>query len=307
MGSFPTPLERTDRLGALLGVEELWVKRDDLTGFSWGGNKVRAVEHLIGDALERGASTVLVAAGPSSNLAAILAAAAVGAGLKIEQVCYGDEPDVVPSALQSSRSLGAAVTFTGSEDREGMEEVAGRRAEELEADGHDVYQVPRGGATEVGARGFVSAASELQDQLRAVDVVPGTVVLPVGSGGSMTGLVTGRNRLGATWPTVGVSVSRPVDSFEPGVSAVDARSTAPPTARPPDRLVDGRGDGFGRVRPAESDLAAAVTVATGLLIDPVYNAKALFWLADNEIEGPVVYWLTGGALAVMDQLREGCR
>ncbi|MDH3299538.1 MAG: pyridoxal-phosphate dependent enzyme [Acidimicrobiia bacterium] len=306
LGRFPTPLHSDDAVERLLGVDRLLIKRDDLTGFGWSGNKVRAVEYLLGDMLAAGATNVVLAAGPTSNLAATMANAARRHGLAVDQYAYGTEPAEPPPALLVCRRLGTSVHFTGSDDRASMDRHAAERVRCLDLAGATPYLVPRGGASEIGALGFAAAAAELDEQLLHVSAEPGTVVLPVGSGGSISGLLVGQALLGVTWPVVGVAVSRPVLETVAVVRKLTERGASmlglPQGDVPEPTIVDGRGAGFGRPEPAETELAIAIEAASGLLVDPVYNAKALRWLADAHVEGPVLYWHTGGSLGVAQRL-----
>jgi 1-aminocyclopropane-1-carboxylate deaminase/D-cysteine desulfhydrase-like pyridoxal-dependent ACC family enzyme len=308
LGIFPTPLQRVESLSGGTDLRDLLLKRDDLTGFAWGGNKVRALEYVLADALALGADTIVVAGGPTSNFAALLAIAASGHGLAVTQVCYG-EPRDGAGALAVSRRAGAVVEFTGSHDRDSMDERASAIAECHRAEGGRAYVVPRGGATAVGACGFAGAATELVTQLAERGVLSATVVLPVGSGGSIAGLLAGLGAAGTDdrVDVVGVSVSRPVPEIQAQV-AVRATACASLVGAsgplPRWRLVDGRGSGYG-ARSKETDhLASRVLRHGGLVADPVYNAKALLWLAQHrsELRRPVVYWSTGGALASADDL-----
>jgi 1-aminocyclopropane-1-carboxylate deaminase/D-cysteine desulfhydrase-like pyridoxal-dependent ACC family enzyme len=309
LGQFPTPLHRSVELGDLSGVDELWIKRDDLTGFSWGGNKVRAVEYLLGDALAKGATEIIVSGGPSSNFTAIMAAAAQSRGLAIHQISYGDEPSSPVAALAAGRKSGALVTFTGSSDRSLMDSVGTSLALDRARDGVVVYRVPRGGATEVGALGFVTAAFELIDQLDRCGVEPGCIVIPLGSGGSTAGLVAGLAIAGKPWPVVAVSVSRAPEEIDQQIIETATRCAASIgiTLAPQEfasRLTvhDARGAGFGQLDATDVRVAERVAAATGLLIDPTYNAKTLRWMVDAQLSSPVVYWHTGGALGAVDEL-----
>lgn len=301
LGIFPTPVRQVADLGP--GLHDLLVKRDDLTGFAWGGNKVRTLEYVLGDALSLQADTIVVAGGPTSNFAALLAVAAAGQGLAVVQVCYGD-PRGGAAALALSRRAGAAVEFTGSADRNSMDEYAAELAGRLRAQGRRPYVVPRGGATPIGACGFAVAATELVEQ---VGEQPITVVIPVGSGGSIAGLLAG---LGSTRiDVVGVSVSRPVDEIEAQVAtraAECARLIGAIDPLPRWRVVDGRGPGYGGGWPEADELARTLLAQSGFVADPVYNAKALLWLSGHreELPGTVLYWSTGGALAAADELTE---
>jgi 1-aminocyclopropane-1-carboxylate deaminase/D-cysteine desulfhydrase-like pyridoxal-dependent ACC family enzyme len=303
LGLFPTPLQHVTDLGEVPGLHDLLVKRDDLTGYAWGGNKVRTVEYVLADALAQGADTVVVAGGPTSNFAALLAVAAAGRGLAVRQVCYG-RPRHGASALALSRRAGARVEFTGSDERQSMEHGTQLLAECLRAEGGRPYVVPRGGATPVGACGFADAAAELVAQLTERGVQRVTVVLPAGSGGSISGLLAGlaahdhEDRVAAV---VGVAVTRAPSELEEHVDACSVACSGLLGGPVPShhwRLVDGR--------EPEHEVSLEALRHGGLVADPVYNARALAWLARHrdELAGPLVYWSTGGALASADELTE---
>ena len=87
----PTPLVPAPRLAHAFGCGELWVKRDDLTGFALAGNKARKLERLIGAAHAASADTLVTGGGPASNFCAAAAAAARVAGMGCMLMLYGDE------------------------------------------------------------------------------------------------------------------------------------------------------------------------------------------------------------------------
>ncbi|GAB3201188.1 D-cysteine desulfhydrase [Nocardioides hungaricus] len=294
LARLPTPLHHVADLGAP-GLTDLWLKRDDLTGWAWGGNKVRTVESVLADVLERRVGTVVVAGAPASNFAALLAVAAAGCGLAVHQVCHGRPRSA--TALALSRQAGAAVTFTGSDDKGSMETGAQALARELGG-----YAVPRGGASAVGARGFAVAAPELVAQLDEAGLGAVTVVLPVGSGGSIAGLLAGlaRHGLDDRVRLVGVSATRAPDPERIIARATEtARLLGGPDPGADLVLVDGRAG-------EDDGLAATLLRGSGFVADPVYNVKALRWLGRHrgELAGPVVYWSTGGLLAAADALTE---
>lgn len=320
LGSWPTPLERAPRLGSVLDCIGLWVKRDDQSGFSWGGNKVRTVEFLLGDALARGATEVVLSGGPSSNFAALMSAGARSVGLDVHQISYGCEPDYDVAALVEGRRHGARVVFTGSSDRALMEDVAARYAADRSRAGHVPYVVPRGGASDVGALGFFAAAREIDAQVDVTEQIGGTdvahtIVMPLGSGGSVAGLVAGLCSSRRRWRVHAVSVSRDPETIaEPIVNtAIRCAALAGATIRPEQVLErldihDGRSPAFGQVLPHQRRLMTDVTRTTGLLVDPTYNAKALAWMRSANRSGsigapPAIYWHTGGALGALDHAR----
>src|SRR6266516_2733008 len=126
----PTPLQPAARLSAVLAGPPILVKRDDLTGFALGGNKVRKLEYLMGAALAAGSEVLLTGGGPDSNHCQAAAAAARVAGLACELVLYGDEPPQPRPNLELARRFGASVEFTGDPDRASVDDALAARAEQ---------------------------------------------------------------------------------------------------------------------------------------------------------------------------------
>jgi D-cysteine desulfhydrase len=145
----PTPLVHARRLSAALD-REVWIKRDDLTGFALGGNKVRALEVIVAEALEQRCDHIVGCGGPASNLCSALAAAAATAGLGCTLVLHGSEPAVTHPNLAMMRAFGARTCFTGDPDRATTPEHAAAATDRLRTRGHDPYVVPRGAASGAG-------------------------------------------------------------------------------------------------------------------------------------------------------------
>jgi 1-aminocyclopropane-1-carboxylate deaminase/D-cysteine desulfhydrase-like pyridoxal-dependent ACC family enzyme len=292
----PTPLVPAPRLAEALGLRSLLVKRDDLTGFAFGGNKARLLEFLIAGAVADGAGTLLTGGAPGSNFCAATAAAARRAGLGCELVIAGIPGPSQSPALALARSWDATVRWTGTQDRDSVDTLLPVAAAELAAQGRRPYLMPRGGATALGAVGYALAAAELHEQLGGRRDV--TVVVPTGSGGTLAGLVAGHLLLGRPWTLAGCSASRP-----PQAAARQVQTLASQCLRllgtndepgPGDiTIADARGPGHGV--PSLAGLAAAEEAmrTEGLMLDPVYTAKALALAPPGR---DVVFWHTGGVL-----------
>ena len=314
----PTPLVAAPRLAAALGTGPLLVKRDDLTGFAFGGNKARLLEFLVAAATADGADTLLTGGAAGSNFCAAAAAAACRAGLACELVIAGPPAPSGP-ALALARSWGAAVRWTGVPERDSVDTWLPAVAEKLTARGRRPYLIPRGGATGLGAVGYALAAAELHEQLadRGLDDV--TVVVPVGSGGTLAGLLAGHVLLGRPWALAGGSASRPPQAAARQVltlareclGLLQAGRAEPGPADV--TIVDARGPGHGLPSPAGLAAAEQAMRTEGLMVDPVYTAKALALAAGLAARGgaaglaargggpgpsgrPVVFWHTGGVL-----------
>ncbi len=301
LGTFPTPLQPAPRLSEAAGVE-IWLKRDDLTGLGLGGNKVRGLEFLLADAQRTGCDHLITGGGPGSNWAMLAALAARTRGLDTVLVCYGDPVPPVGNMLLAEMA-GAQIRFTGDRDRESVDRGVDEVAAELRARGAKPYPMGRGGATAVGALGYVAAAQELAVQLAGIGLAPAQLWLATGSCGTQSGLWAGAQwqRLGAE--VVGVTVSRPVQECMARVEglarAVAERIGIPPPVGAPSVLGGHVGPGYG-YRSVEGDAAAHLVARTeGVFLDPVFAAKAMAALlaaaGRGQVQGPVVFLVTGGA------------
>ena len=291
----PTPLEEAPRLSEAVGVRVL-VKRDDLTGLALGGNKARKLEHLVADAKRRGCHTLVAAGGAQSNFARMTAAAAAVLSMKCHLVLSGQAPARLSGNLILDRLFGATLHFAGSGDWRVLEDRVAKLAAEL---GPGAYPMPIGGATAVGAVGYVLAADEL---LAQQPEAPDWIVVADGSGGTHAGLLAG---LPASVRVLGVDVARPPTPHAERIPAL-AAETARLTGRPPPRgeclLVDHTGPRYGALTDEALDAIRLAARTEGLLLDPVYTGKALAGLRaavrEGRVSGTVVFLHTGGAPAL---------
>ena len=315
LATLPTPLVAAPRLSEAVGVE-VWIKRDDLTGLLLGGNKARKLEFLCGDALARGADTLVTGGGAGSNHVQLTAAAAARLALACAVVCYGETPATEPLGLRLTRRLGADVVFTGSPDRASVDTRLEEVAAKLTAAGAHPFVIPRGGASPVGAVGYAAAAAELAGQLAGAGVAGAaatTVLLATGSCGTQAGLIAGAAVIpDARLEIVGVPVSRPPEECTERIARLASGcaerlgSDRVFTARDVRLLGGYLGPGYGKASP-EGDEAALLAARTeGLVLDPVFTAKAMAALVvegrRGALPGPVVFLHTGGTPAALAAL-----
>ena len=324
LATLPTPLLAAPRLSEAVGVE-VWIKRDDLTGLLLGGNKARKLEFLCGEAQAQGADTLVTGGGSGSNHVQLTAAAAARLGLGCSVVCYGDapaSPGSEPLGLRLTRRLGAEVLFTGSPDRASVDVRLEEVAAKLTTDGRQPYVIPRGGASAVGAVGYVVAAWELADQLAAAGIAAATVLLSTGSCGTQAGLVAGVALDSTIWARID-----PKNGPNPCPDVSDLTILGVPVSRSPEecteriaRLATGcaerlgsdraftaddvhllggyLGPGYGKASPEGEEAARLAARTEGLLLDSVFTAKAMAALVAEaragRLGGPVVFLHTGG-------------
>jgi D-cysteine desulfhydrase len=298
----PTPLVPANRLSDALGIE-VWFKRDDLTGRGLGGNKVRTLEYLLGDAQAEGCDALVTGAGPQSNWAMLAALSSLSAGLSPHLVFYGDPPP--PSGnLLLTQATGASIRYTGELDRSSVDPMLDKFADQLEAAGHLPYVVPRGGATPFGCLGYVRAAAELLQQLPEAALDPATLWVPTGSCGTQAGLLAGTHMLGWDLELVGVATSRPPEECQSRVHELAAATldllSADSSGLAAPRVLGGfLGDGYGMASRAGAQAAELVAKTEGIFLDPVFGAKAMAALVAEarrgHVRGPVIFLVTGGA------------
>jgi D-cysteine desulfhydrase len=314
LATLPTPLVRARGLESALSAGPIYLKRDDLTGFGIAGNKARALEFLVGEAVQQRADVLVAAGSPSSNFCAAAAMAARIAGLACHLLFSGPAPDTPSVNVELARACGARLSFGSTLTREQLDAAVLAHAEQVRAEGRRPYAVPRGGATGVGAAGYACAVTELADQCAASDITPAVVVVATGSGGTQAGLVAGQVGLGLPWRVVGASVSRPPDEAAAQVlraarACADLLSLTAASAAAVE-IRDCRGPGFGVASADDRRSARLALFHEALLLDDYYGAKAMTLLR-RELAGgcstPVVFWHTGGVAAALSALTVGAR
>ncbi|MFG2602658.1 pyridoxal-phosphate dependent enzyme [Streptomyces sp. NPDC048514] len=281
LGTFPTPVEPAPRLAAALGLgpQDLWVKRDDLTGLGGGGNKVRKLEWTVGAALAEGADTLVTTGAPQSNHARLTAAAAARLGLAAVLVLRGS-PGVSRSGnLALDGQLGARLAWAGDVDQAGLDAAAAEVCARLRAGGARPALIPFGGSSAPGARGYVRCGEELRAQVPDLR----TVVVALGSGGTMAGLVAA---LGPE-SVLGVDVGALADP-----AAAAARFAGPLTTEQvtPDRLRvrrDQVGGGYAVLTGPVTEALRLAARTEGLILDPTYTGRALAGLRAAVADGDV--------------------
>ena len=289
LAHLPTPLERLDRLSEALGGPEIWIKRDDCTGLSTGGNKTRKLEFLIGEAEAAGVDVVLTTGAVQSNHARQTAASAAKRGLachlvlnnqnRFEEANYLGNGNILLDRLHGAT---VEIVATPEDAKAAMEAAAGR----FRASGRVVYVAPTGGSTPTGALGYVDCAMETLGQANAARVAFDGLIHATGSAGTQAGLIAGLKGMNAGLPVIGISVSTERALQEAKVLDL-ARKTAAlfdyeDAVRDEDVLVDDSYIGKAYGYPTDDGLTAMRMFAEleGLILDPVYTGKAAAGLVD---------------------------
>lgn len=308
-----TPLHRLERLSALLGGPEIYMKRDDLLGLAAGGNKTRKLEFLVADALAKGADTLITCGAVQSNHCRLTLAAAVAEGLKCQLLLEERVPgSYTPTGSGNNflyRLLGVErvkVVPGGSP----LLQIMGEMAEGLKAQGRTAYVIPTGGSNPVGATGYVACAEETLAQSFDLGIPIDRVVCASGSGGTHAGLVAGFCGNNSGIPVVGVNVSRKKGPQEDLIYDLASRvavhvglaGTLPrETVLCFDEYV---GPGYSLPTPSMIEAVQLLARTEAILLDPVYTGKAMAGLIDLVRKGfftkgeHVLFVHTGGSPAL---------
>jgi L-cysteate sulfo-lyase len=313
LAHLPTPLEPLDRLSRELGGPEIWIKRDDCTGLSTGGNKTRKLEFLMAEAEALGADMVITQGATQSNharqTAAFAAKLGLGCHLLLEDRTGSNDHNYNSNGNVLLDHLHGATTEKrpgGADMAAEMETVADR----LRAEGHKVYVIPGGGSNPTGALGYVNCAFELLGQANDRGLVIDRIVTATGSAGTQAGLITGLKAINAGIPLLGFGVRAPKDKQEENVFNLAVKTAeklgCPGVVQRADVIADTSYVGAGYGIPREDTLEAIRLFAEleGILLDPVYSGKAAAGLVDYCRSGRfakgerVVFLHTGGSAAL---------
>jgi 1-aminocyclopropane-1-carboxylate deaminase/D-cysteine desulfhydrase-like pyridoxal-dependent ACC family enzyme len=300
----PTIVEPMDRLRSALGPRcpRLLIKRDDLLAFAMGGNKVRKLQAVAAEAAAAGADTLITCGGIQSNHARVTAAAGAVLGWRVILVVNGTPQDTPTGNARLDRLFGADVRYVEARgDRvPAMDRIAG----DLRRNGRRPFVIPLGASTPTGALGFARGVGELA----TAGVKPDVIVHATSSGGTQAGLIAGCALLGLRARVLGISADDPAGAIERTVTTllqeIAARLGAARTSVGADRAVeidDGFvGDGYGVPTAASIEAIEIVARTEGILLDPVYTAKAMAGLLSRIRSGAfdpneiVLFWHTGG-------------
>jgi D-cysteine desulfhydrase len=308
LGFLPTPVVQLSRLSAVLGGPEILIKRDDLTGLAFGGNKTRKLEFILRDAIANQCDTIITAGASQSNHCRQTAAAAAFLQLECHLVLGGQAPDIANGNLLLDSLLGAHIHWGGA-NRKG--EDIGVIFDQLKAKGKKPYVVPYGGSNELGAYSFVPALEELEMQLDTETLTH--IIFASSSGGTHAGLMLGKALLNRKYQLVGVNIDKGEMDKIPFKQLI--LNLANKTSKyissdvefnNSDVTLDCNyiGDGYGIMSDLEKEAIALTAKHEGILLDPVYTGRAMAALIDMIATGKltkkdkVLFWHTGGAPAL---------
>jgi len=319
LAEFPTPIQYLAALTKACKGPAIYMKRDDHTSLGMGGNKIRKLEFLIGEAIEQGKDTLVTTGGIQSNHCRLTAAAARKAGLDCHLVLNGTEPELPNGNLLLDKIFGATIHYCERKDRD---DRLFQVADQLAKAGKKPYVIPVGGSNSIGAVGYVTAMQELANQIKDMNISPDAIVFATSSGGTQAGLTLGAKITGFKGDVLGISIDQTQAGSDPFLpvltqiaSATAARIGSDIQMQESDFSLncDYLGAGYAMPGDLEFDAIRDLSFLEGILLGPVYTARAMGGFLDLIQKGyftkdqTVLFWHTGGTpelFAWADQCRE---
>ncbi len=304
----PTPYETAPRLAESAGLGAVWIKREDLSGAAFGGNKLRSIELILGAARAAGADTLVTTAASQSNFCRALAGCAARAGFGCRLLLRSAGGRAETGNLLLSKLFGAEISFIDATDPwdSSIRAALDDAAEVLRARGHTPYVVQLPGETAaLAAAGWALAAAELVEDFSRVGATPDVMAVACGSGLTLAGLAVGFARHGVATRLLGVSVQQPAARLHDWVAGVTQRTAALLGWQVADAMarVKITDDQIfpGYAQPSEAGMAALLRAARleGLVLDPSYTGKALAGLLAAATPGGTAAFLHSGGAPAM--------
>ncbi len=305
----PTPAHRLDWLSDEYGVN-VYCKRDDLTGFGFGGNKTRKLDFLLPDALDRGCDTLIAVGANQSNFCRMAASYGVACNLAVHLVLGGKEPAGPTGNLRLDHLLNVKCHHVDSSDWGDWAGEAEKLDERLTSRGRKVYRMPVGGSTPRGALGYVSALGEIITDQSLLGVEFDAIIHASSSAGTQAGLAAGKAASGWRGSIIGIDVAKTKAVLEREVLDL-ARATAAEIGIEVDSssvIVDDNymGEAYAVRTPGCREAVELFARRLGIFLDYVYTGKAAAALIDYLRKGRfdkganVLFIHTGGNVELFE-------
>lgn len=282
----PTPVTVIEDL---LPGTRIHIKRDDLTGLLYSGNKIRKLEFLLADAQAREADLVITCGPLQSNHVRATVAACKELKLKVLAVLRGKPEDVPDGNFLLDTLLGADFRFITSEEYRQVDNLMEEIAREYEKKGFRPYVIPEGGSNGIGALGYVQVVEEIASYVRENRV--DAIFCAVGSGGTYAGLLAGKHIFGQETPLIGILVADDIPTFQKKVAKILSEMAAVLDRKLSitldqytfdDRFI---GPGYALLYPEVVNTIKEVA-RFGIILDPVYTAKTFYGMLCRFKERP---------------------
>ena len=329
LGYYPTPIEKLNKITEIIGKGDLYIKRDDMTGPAFGGNKTRKLEYLLQEALDTGCTAVLTVGGTQTNHGRTTMGAAIKLGLKPILVLEGKDTGYLSGNLTLDALMGTDIYFV--ENSEDMPKAIQTVCDKYAAQGDKVYCIPEGGSNTLGAIGYIMSIKEIMEQTAEMGIKLDHLVCTCGSMGTYAGMLLGTKYFNAPFDIIAVPVSpgEKAEKFIDFANKVSQAHNLGITITADDvNIVYGpadqpyAGQAYNKPDPVTREYIMMMAKNEGIFLDPTYTGKTFRGFVNLVKEGRYIkenetamFIHTGGAMALwtkehlddmQQQLRDNC-
>ncbi len=307
----PTPLQYLSRASKKWGSgHRIWVKRDDMTGSTLSGNKVRKLEFIAAYAIDNGYDTLITAGGVQSNHCRATAFVGAQLGLSTHLILRGEEPSDYEGNYLLDHLAGARVScYLNREFLKDRDAIFQHWVDHYASQGRKALVIPIGGSDEIGIWGYIEAAEELSCDFKTASIKQANVVTATGSGGTQAGLTLGAllHKLPAQIWGINVCDDEQyfLDKIRADAKAWYQRFPGAPEVNVEPKVIDGYvGAGYGIASPEVYEIIAQLSALEGLVLDPCYTGKAFAGMVSEIDQGrfadceDIVFVHTGGIYGI---------
>jgi L-cysteate sulfo-lyase len=279
----PTPFHKLENISKEFSIN-LYCKRDDLTGFAFGGNKTRKLDYLIADAKNKKSDTLIISGAVQSNFCRIAAAAGKVAGFDVHLVLGGNKSETITGNLLLDHLFGSTIHFVDSSEWNDWETQATRLMYELEHRGKKVYCLPIGGSTPIGTLGYVNAFNEILIDCKRMNITIDTIIHASSSSGTQAGLIVGKSIAKWKGKIIGIGVAKNQTILSEEIYNLASKTSEMLGINIDNRdvIVDDSfiGGAYGIKTQESEDAIKLFAQREGIVLDNVYTGKAAAGLID---------------------------
>ncbi len=286
LGFYPTPIYKLEKISNELN-QNIFIKRDDLTGIAFGGNKIRKLQYFIADAIEQEAKALVTVGAPQSNHVRQTIAAGIKFGFDVHVALYKPEQTQYQGNLLLDALMGAHIHWIDSKNY--YEEIIKITGVLKDCHGKMPYFIPVGGSNEIGAWGYISAAEEIAEQQKKLGLEFDYIIIPSSSGGTQAGLIIGKKLHNLKAQIIGINIAKYAYADKTTLNSINTilhyfieKHSIDYTFREQDIILIEKYNepGYGILTNDEKKTIAELAKKEAIFLDPVYTARAFWALID---------------------------
>jgi len=308
-----TPLQKLNNIETLLDYPDIYMKRDDLNGLGAGGNKVRNLEYLLGDAIANDFDTIIASGTNESNLCMLTAAACRKLGLDCVLVHNDNQPTINKGNMLLNSILDVKHIFLGEVDEIARNLYVEKVKKDLEINGKKPYVIYNGATTPMGSLGYVAGALELLNQINEKNINIANVFVPGGNGGLAAGMIFGAGALDLPFHVNVITVehkkSKLYDIVFKLVKGIEELTEVKLEYKLEDIMTiygEYRGQGWNRSTVESNNMIYKLAKLEGIFLDKTYTSKTFLGMTDllkkgHLKKGGACFLHSGGFSALFDQ------